>query len=376
MTTYNLWRINGKTYNFENFKKNHPGGSYVIEETKGHDITYLFQCNHNLTEDQATEILKKYEVQDKNDLPIIKWDSELDKIHQSLNMNHIHFTKLKTPIWGCIYYLFIGYFYIYSFKSWLFENKYGFLFGWLGVLLGLMQHEACHNAFSKYPLLNYLGRYSLVPWASPQQWFVRHTIKHHQFTNTIKDEDYITTDNVLIRHHYHNELHSFHKIQILSVILYGFIISFFISIGYITILQFLLIGTHYYYHQNIIDCFIPFLVFGSYFLFISQLNHIQENTMPSKILEYPDSFVKNQLQSSQDYSYSNLLVSCFVSFLNYQSLHHLFPSISHFYFFTHQDIFIKVLKENNYTIQQSSLFNVIKNYISHLYNLSTKKKFI
>ena len=56
-----LWLFNKKLYNFNNFINNHPGGKWVIEESKGHDITYLVQNNHNWTKEQAVNRLKKYE---------------------------------------------------------------------------------------------------------------------------------------------------------------------------------------------------------------------------------------------------------------------------------------------------------------------------
>lgn len=41
----NLWRINNRLYNLDEFINNHPGGAEWITLTRGTDITELFEVN-------------------------------------------------------------------------------------------------------------------------------------------------------------------------------------------------------------------------------------------------------------------------------------------------------------------------------------------
>ncbi|XP_020287163.1 cytochrome b5-related protein isoform X2 [Pseudomyrmex gracilis] len=57
-----LWRIENKLYDLETFAKSHPGGSEWIRLTKGTDITELFE-SHHIT-DKAERLLPKFFVRE------------------------------------------------------------------------------------------------------------------------------------------------------------------------------------------------------------------------------------------------------------------------------------------------------------------------
>jgi fatty acid desaturase len=369
-----LWLFNKKLYNFNNFINNHPGGKWVIEESKGHDITYLVQNNHNWTKEQAVNRLKKYEYKtNTNYNTILEWDIELDSIHDALKKKGFDHTNLKTPLWGWLYYLIYGITYSMYFYNWIVNGNYGIIVGLFGVIFGLIQHEASHSALSNNPWINYIFRYTLIPWASPENWYKRHSINHHQYTNTILDDDYITDNNYFVRHHKSTHWYYPQRIQTLTITLYSFFLTFFFSIGYVSIIQLLIISSHYYLHNNIVSALSPFMTFGFIFIIISQLNHIQNKTTPKQILYAPTNFVKHQIACCYDYSHGNHIITIITSFLNYQTYHHLFPNISHFHFLILKPIIDEILLNHGYEINHDSSFkNTIKKYFIHLNNLSKK----
>lgn len=57
-----LWRIHDKLYDLGKFAKNHPGGKFWIEETKGTDITEAFETHHLMG--KAEKLLPKYFVKE------------------------------------------------------------------------------------------------------------------------------------------------------------------------------------------------------------------------------------------------------------------------------------------------------------------------
>ncbi len=61
--TSNLWIIENKLYDLNNFVDQHPGGSRWLSMTKGQDVTELFIIHH-LNETKARETLSKYYVKD------------------------------------------------------------------------------------------------------------------------------------------------------------------------------------------------------------------------------------------------------------------------------------------------------------------------
>ncbi|KAF2892878.1 hypothetical protein ILUMI_13295 [Ignelater luminosus] len=57
-----LWRIHNRLYDFSDFLKNHPGGQFWLEVTKGTDITEAFELHHISTKPE--NMLKKLYIRD------------------------------------------------------------------------------------------------------------------------------------------------------------------------------------------------------------------------------------------------------------------------------------------------------------------------
>ena len=363
-----MWYFDGNSYDLSSFAKSHPGGKHLIVETRNFDITYLVQSNHNWTREYATKRLERYKVSNdkykKNG--DIFWDTKLDNIKNTLKNADIDISDLKTPWWGWLYYCVSGIIYLFFGVKWIIDNEYSVFFGVFGWLwAGFIQHEASHNALSHNKNINYLFRHALIPWSDPKSWFRKHSILHHQFTNTKLDPDFQGRENLFVRHHKDVAFRCAMKLQMLTIFLYSMVISFFYSISYVTFIQIGMISLHYSIHHSLLGCVSPFISFGIIFLFVTQLNHIQESAISKNILEKPSDFVVHQIKSCVNYSFDNLLISLLTIFLNYQTYHHLFPNVSHFHFLTIRGDIDKVISRYS-RVQTQDLSTVIKNYFRYI----------
>jgi linoleoyl-CoA desaturase len=323
--------------------------------------------------------LEKYKCKDKdnvNKLQIL-WDEELDIIHAELAADGIDIFNLKTPLYGWLYYACLFYFYAYNIYQWTkcpsYQNgAFVGIFGWL--LCGIIQHDASHYALSKRPIINRLFSYCLIPYSNPTDWYRKHCILHHQYTNTLLDEDFQSTDEGLVRHHRDVKWNKFQTLQLVTIELYSAFVVFFYSFGLNvnTFCQIMIISSHYYLHKNILLSYSPFAAFSLLFLFFTQLNHIQESAVSSKLLKQPQNFVKHQIQSCVDYSHNNILLSGLSILLNYQTYHHLFPSVSHLHFWWLAPRINRILARHNYYIVNHSFKDVVYNYFSYMQMLSYK----
>ena len=196
---------------------------------------------------------------------------------------------------------------------------------------------------------------------------------HHQYTNTKLDNDFQSKETKYIRHHKNVKYFLPMRFQIVGISIFSMIVPFLYSISYVTVIQMVMISTHYYIHNNILNSILPFSTFGIIFVFVTQLNHIQKNAISDKILDKPQDFVLHQMRSCVDYSYDNIIISSLTVFLNYQTYHHLFPTISHFHFLNKRKDIDKVILEYN-SINVDGFFNIIKKYFEYILSLSFDNK--
>ena len=380
-----MWTINGKQYDLTEYSSKHPGGEWVIRESIGHDVTYLFQSHHNFNRQQAERMLSRYMVSDKlnDDQPLIAWDPLMDKIHSDLLLEGIDHTRLRAPWWGLVYDAMIGCLYVWSVYVWFRSPSFtnaatvGVL-AW--VFCGFVQHEAGHSSLFRNPTLNCLFRYLSFPFVVPQQWFLRHNVLHHQFTNTQMDGDVQHKEGGIVRHHPTVEFRWWHTFQTISIgigsVLFSFMYDPNSPFAKINVIQMSIVATHYWFHRQLMIGVAPFFVFSSVFIFITQLNHIQEDAFTLVLEKSPPNFALHQASSCVDYEHKNVFLSWIVSlcsiFLNYQTYHHLFPSISHFRYPELRPKLEKVLTKNGIRTKWRGLGEIVGSYYRYLWKLSNE----
>jgi len=75
--------------------------------------------------------------------------------------------------------------------------------------------------------------------------------------------------------------------------------------------------------------FYPWLVTSCIWTVLTQSSHIQEDCQRDRT---DDDFYRWQIESALDYSRHSRLVPALTAGLNYQTLHHVFPSVCHCHF--------------------------------------------
>jgi fatty acid desaturase len=294
------------------------------------------------------------------------------------------------------------------------------------VIFGHLQHEGCHGALSKKAWVNYLGRLTIFPTVSPRQWFLHHAVMHHVHVNTKMDPDYQHGEwplASLLRHHPKAAYHYLpHRIQQVLALVAGPFVSFpygsdeaivqsvfplvtgkFDQLPYewwldVSALLFkpIVIALHYHYHGSLVMAVVPWLAFGQIFVLITQLSHIQEAcTTVGEEGGVPahapvGEFVSHQAKGGFDYSYSSRssgfsklqdMVSTLLSiWLNFQTFHHMYPTVSHLWWFDTraQDAVVEFLKKEGiqHNYGEAGLWGMIKLHFEFLGKLSQPEKVV
>ena len=79
-----LWYIHGKAYDLSSFVERHPGGRNNLLETRGRNVTELFESVHALSATNVRAMLSKFEVLD---VPVIEspFTYEKDGVFQEIS---------------------------------------------------------------------------------------------------------------------------------------------------------------------------------------------------------------------------------------------------------------------------------------------------
>ena len=94
-------------------------------------------------------------------------------------------------------------------------------------------------------------------------------------------------------------------------------------------------GAHYALHRSLLFCVLPHMCFGVLFANITQWNHIQEAATPTGPIPdapAPRSLSRTQAGACVDCAHNNVAWSLLCICLNFQTLHHILPGVSHHHF--------------------------------------------
>lgn len=409
--------VDGKVYDVTSWLPTHPGGKDLLLLSSGRDVTNLFQSYHPLTQKPA-QILKKYYVCDMSNSEFPNYTTKSafyetvrTRVCQYFQENNID-PQSSWRIYSRMMVVYLGLFITYylthyvSFSSILVPLLFAFLFGVFEGLTGLhILHDSSHAAVSHYPSVwKWMGSsFDFLIGASFFAWIHQHILGHHLFTNVRgADPDLGDADVDFRRISPHQPALWFHRYQyIYAPFLYGllafkyrlqdsvpflsglngrvrvtaiptfYILAFFIGKAiFITArlvvpLFFMSLG------RVMILFFISEFVMGYYLAINFQVSHIAEgmdfyNTPP------PPSSPKNidndwavlQVRTTQDYAHGKYWTSYFAGGLNYQVVHHLFPTISQTYYPEIAPIVVKTCKE--YGIPYIVLPSFTSAFVSHI----------
>jgi fatty acid desaturase/cytochrome b involved in lipid metabolism len=394
------WTLDGVQYDLRDFAARHPGGSHAIWTAKGLDVTALFLSYHP---PEFAAKLRSYIVDSnaKKAPPLPQPDPLLADLRRrvSVAFGGVPVHHIKCPMWGWAVNLVLLCVYALLLHSWAnsptLTNASAFG-AWGFICAGFLQHEGCHNALSRSYWVNSLGRWLLIPWADVAEWFEEHVILHHPFTNTAHDPNFQMQSGV-VRHHPNDTWQPAHKWQILSILAYTPLVSILYSITGGTLMRalnlrsgvglpsesrlYLLLaplffGLHYHAHGSVLLTLSPFFSFGVFFVWFTQLSHIQADCIGLDPLEALDhkKFVVQQMATTLDYSHGDWVATLTSIWLNYQTAHHLLPSVSHYNFADAR--FIKAFNEwkRDHNLErhwhyEQSFFRVLGSHLTWLYAL-------
>ena len=198
-----MWSLYGKTYDFTEFAKRHPGGTEIIEKSRGlPDCTALFESYHAFSDISGImQSLNKYEV--KSTTPA-QADTQIDDFSNYRELvNRVKqyypdraFIKAQSSwqIWtgiiGCVYcFLLWG---ILTTDNTLIKLAISILGGITEMsLLFNVLHDSSHYAISLDANTNTRISKLVNGWAwwNHTIWFYHHVYYHHSFTGGNRDAD-------------------------------------------------------------------------------------------------------------------------------------------------------------------------------------------
>ncbi|KAL1527464.1 hypothetical protein AB1Y20_016129 [Prymnesium parvum] len=217
-----LWRIGGRWYDFTSFLDRHPGGAEVLllSRDRFEDSTFAFEAHHH-NYARARAIIKKYEVPPPPLLsqrptdgsiphaaggvsgadrpPQLLGDGAFYSVLRQRLTEHLRkvghanggpTTECKVLFWGN---------FVAFCASWLLMYLSGsfaaaLLFGFPSALLGAFGHNWVHQP--QYRLWSYLSLDTIG--FSSTGWFREHVLQHHMYTNTPWDNHFRGTDPFLV----------------------------------------------------------------------------------------------------------------------------------------------------------------------------------
>lgn len=270
---------------------------------------------------------------------------------------------------------------------------YGLLGMWLCTLvmgLGLagigmsVMHDANHGAYSSKMVINKLFGFTLnIVGGDSSNWKTQHNILHHTYTN-IYGYDRDIDNKVITRFCPGSEYKKVHRFQVVYVFFFYSILSLywttvkdfvqyfefikqgqnrdntkkrilhFLTIvgwklvywGYIIVLPVLVLDVKLW--QVLIGFVSLHMVAGIILSIVFQLAHVVEETtfpVPDEKGNIENEWAIHQLKTTADFAPKSWFLTYYLGGLNYQAIHHLFPTICHVHYPKIAPIVEKTAKE-------------------------------
>lgn len=267
-------------------------------------------------------------------------------------------------------------------------------------------HDANHGSFSKYQWVNKLFEKSLyVLGGLPANWKYQHNTLHHGFPNVEGHDEDIGHDGIL-RFSPHKPLKKVHKYQyIYAWALYGLMTFSWITLkdfkrlfrykrdgavldgsgNYTLLFIKLLISKIVYYgaflvlplilvpivwYWTVLGFLLMHFVSGLILSTIFQTAHVVPSSdypLPDDNDELDSNWTVHQLYTTADFAPNSKVFSWLVGGLNFQVVHHLFPSISHVHYKNMSKIVQEMTQKHNLPYHvNGSFFRAVGQHIMML----------
>jgi len=376
--------IGNAVYDITTWLDRHPGGRDILLLTAGRDVSDLFVTYHPFT-DKAASVIAKYQIGEISSTEFPQFAPDRGFYQECRQVVGDYFKRTgydhKDPragLWRLALFLTgaaLGYGILCQGDAWSWPVRIAaaLLFGVCQALPLLhTMHDSSHLAIGPNETWwRFIGRFCM-DWfagASVYSWYNQHTIGHHVYTNIMgADPDLpVVEEGDMRRITPFQKWSGLYKYQhIYLMVLYGLLgLKFRIQDITGTILdetngairvnamsssdlfqQILSKSVWFfwrcvlpvYFFGNTYSHFIPtFLIaefMTGYFLaFNFQVSHVSPAAVwPDIQAPLSDEWAINQMHTSIDYGHGNWLVTFLSGALNYQSIHHLFPSVSQYHY--------------------------------------------
>lgn len=346
-----MWRIGTCEYDLSTF--NHPGGLEVIQRCKDTDCTELFE-SHHLNLRRALATIRKYRVSGNDTESQCSFYSVLrDRVHMLLGRN-------TGPTWNCVvvFWCCLGLFA----GSWMMSITDGSLpwcisTGLLGAVIGAFGHNWVHQPRYRRWAVVSLDTVGL----SSYDWVKDHNMLHHMYTNTAQDPHLDGTEP-FFRTNPARKRTFIHK---LTAYIFPIVLSFGIFVNYIIHFSEVLQGIKPLRPEKFIFIFQfgamvashglygalwrMYIIFGCisvWYFTLALMNHNTDSSVNVKRRETGRDWGEKQLYSCSDFGTgASFLGSVPYLWLNFHTVHHLFPSVDMSHHPAIQTILVKTARE-------------------------------
>ncbi|EGC31437.1 hypothetical protein DICPUDRAFT_39933 [Dictyostelium purpureum] len=425
-----IWIIvDGKVYDITKWLPIHPGGKEALLLAAGRDCTNLFESYHPMS-DKPQSIIGKFEIgyissyEHPKYVQKSKFYSDLkqrvreyfQKTNQDPQLSVGIMTRMTLvyTLVFCTYYL--AHFVTQNFYlSCLFAICYAIA----NSLFSLhMMHDACHLSITHNPMVWKLmgASFDFLTGASFYAWCHQHVIGHHLYTNIRNADPDLGEGEIDFRIVTPYQPRSwYHKYQhIYAPILYGlysfkyhlqdhetftkgtngsirvsppttFDYSAFIlgKLSYV-FFRFYLPLQYHSFSNLIIYIIITESILGWYLALGFQVSHVAEDVKfyatpqkPEEAEQINEDWAILQVKTTQDYGHGSIACTFLSGSLNYQVVHHLFPSIDQEFYPQIAPIVKEVCKEYNvkYHIKET-FYEALMSHINYLYKMGNDPDYV
>ena len=252
------------------------------------------------------------------------------------------------------------------------------LFFQITAALGVM-HDASHNALTNHKRVNQLICYAIMATGgmSASIWKKKHVAAHHSHPNTSNKDTDIEGQPLFIfspfqKRHWFHRMQPYYALFFYTLLTIKWVLfddawdviinTYNLSLKKRLLCSLDIILTRLIYFT--LSLLIPYLVFHSLWItlgigllynmgfslcltLVFQCSHINTQTrFYADKADAPASHTIRQLETTVDYGVNNLFLTWLVGGLNFQVIHHLFPTINHRHFPAIQALLLKMLNDH------------------------------
>lgn len=275
------------------------------------------------------------------------------------------------------------------------------LYGLTKTLIGFnVMHDACHGSYSTNKTVNNIVSYSMNMLGSNAFfWRIKHNVVHHTYTNIDGIDDDIMKSPIMRfcesqpRKAHHRYQHIFAPmLYCLATVFWVFFadfekyfgkrisntpinnipfkehVVFWLTKLYYAVFFIVIPLFHFTIGEYLIGYFFYNAVFGLVMSLVFQLAHVVEKTHFQEAnhakLNVETEWAIHQVDTTADFAADSQLANWFFGGLNFQTIHHLFPKVSHVHYKALQPLVKQACKEFN--VQYNEYPTVTSAAASHL----------